>query len=211
MPAMGENPQQITQFLDSIFSHGTLWVYLLILAACFIENVLPPFPGDSFIVAAGGLVAAARLDFYVTFALIVGGGLSSVMLMYYLGRRYGRGYFLKKDFKYFSASDIIKVEGHLRNWGPVIIIFSRFVVGFRSVIALGAGVGRYHALKMFFYSLLSYLIFVGLLMYVAIAAVENFDRIEYYFRTYNRVVWPALIALAVAYVVHRFRRLRKKA
>jgi membrane protein DedA with SNARE-associated domain len=208
---MGESPQQITLFLDSIFSHGTLWVYLLILAACFIENVLPPFPGDSFIVAAGGLVATARLDFYVTFVLIVCGGLSSVMLMYYLGRRYGRGYFLKKDFKYFSASDIIKVEDHLRNWGPVIIIFSRFVVGFRSAIALGAGVGRYHALKMLFYSLLSYLIFVGLLMYVAIAAVENFARIEYYFRTYHRIVWPVLIVLVVAYVVHRFRRLRKRA
>ena len=76
---------------------------------------------------------------------------------------------------------------------------------------LGAGIGRYPTAKMFVYSLLSYVMFAGLLMYVAMAAVENFDRIEYYFRTYNRIVWPVLIGLAVVYVVHRFRRLRKKA
>lgn len=208
---MGESPQQITQFLDSIFSHGTLWVYLLILAACFIENVLPPFPGDSFIVAAGGLVAAARLDLHLTFVLVVGGGVSSVMLLYYFGKNYGRDYFLRKNFKYFSAADIVKVEGHLKKWGAAILVFSRFVVGFRSAIALVAGIGRYHAAKMFLYSLISYIIFVGLLMYVAMVLVENFDRIEYYFRTYNRIIWLVLIASAAAYVIHRFFRLRRKA
>lgn len=211
MQAMGESPQQITQFLDSIFSHGTLWVYLLILAACFIENVLPPFPGDSFIVAAGGLVAAARLDLHLTFVLVVGGGVSSVMLLYYFGKNYGRDYFLRKNFKYFSAADIVKVEGHLKKWGAAILVFSRFVVGFRSAIALVAGIGRYHAAKMFLYSLISYIIFVGLLMYVAMVLVENFDRIEYYFRTYNRIIWLVLIASAAAYVIHRFFRLRRKA
>jgi len=208
---MVENPQQITQFLDSIFSHGTLWVYLIILGACFIENLFPPFPGDSFIVAAGGLVAAARLDLYLTFALVVGGGVSSVMLLYCLGKSYGRSYFLKRNFKYFSAADIVRMEGHMKKWGGIILIFSRFVVGFRSAIALAAGIGRYHAAKMLLYSLISYIIFVGLLIYMAMVLVENYDRVAYYFRTYNTIVWPLVIALAIAYIVHRFLRLRKKA
>jgi hypothetical protein len=41
--------------------------------------------------------------------------------------------------------------------------------------------------------------------------VENLDRVEYYFRTYHMIVWPVVIALAAAYIVHRFRRLKKKA
>lgn len=207
---MGDNPLYITQFLDSIFGHGPLWVYLAIFAACFIENIVPPFPGDSFILASGGLVAAERLDLYVAFPVVVFGGVSSVMIIYFLGRYYGRDYFLRKNYRYFSSTDIIKVEDHLRRWGPAIIIFSRFIVGFRVAIALGAGIGRYHAAKMFLFSLISYFIFAGLLMYVAIVAVDNFDRVEHVFRTYHRVVWPVVIALAIAYVVHRFRRLRNK-
>ncbi len=211
MPVMTEYPQQITQFLDSIFSQGSLWVYLVIFAACFIENLLPPFPGDSFIVAGGGLVAAGRLDLFATYAIVVLGGLSSVMIIYWLGRHYGRDYFLRKNYKYFSVADIIRVEGYLRRWGPAILIFSRFTVGFRVGIALGAGIGRYHTAKMLLYSLISYFMFAGLLMYAAMVLVDNFERIEYYLRTYNRIVWPALIGLALVYVVHRFRRLRKRA
>ncbi len=208
---MGESPRYITEFLDSIFCYGPFWVYLIILAACFVENLFPPFPGDSFMVAAGGLVAVQRLDFYPSFILVITGGVSSVMVMYYLGRRYGRDYFFRKNFRYFSTNDILKVEHYLRRWGALILIFSRFVVGFRSAIALGAGIGRYRVAKMFLYSLVSYIIFAGLLMYMGMALVKNFDRIEYYFSTYNRIVWPLLIVLVAGYIVHRFRRLSKKA
>ena len=103
---MGENPQQITQFLDGIFQYGAIWVYLVIFAACFIENMFPPFPGDSFIAAAGGLVALERLDFALTMIIILAGGISSVMVLYFLGSNYGRKYFEKKNFKYFSVKDI---------------------------------------------------------------------------------------------------------
>ena len=132
------------------------------------------------------------------------------MIMFYLGRSYGRDYFLRKDFKYFSAADIMKVERCLGKWGAVILIFSRFIVGFRSAIALGAGIASYRPVKMFVFSLISYVIFVGLLMYVAMTLVENIDRIEHYFRAYHRILWPIVIGLALAYIVHRYRRLRKK-
>ncbi|MFH1374035.1 MAG: DedA family protein [bacterium] len=205
---MLEDPQQITQFLDSIFSHGTVWIYLIIVVACFIENILPPWPGDSFVVAAGALVGAARLDFVPALLSVVVGGMSSVMLVYFLGRKYGHDYFMRRDFKYFSASDIVKVEGYLKRWGGVILIFSRFVVGFRSPLALVAGIGRYHAAKMLLYSLVSYLIFAVLLLYIAMMAVENLDRIGDFIVGYSRVILLVLAMMLAVYIFHRFRKLR---
>jgi membrane protein DedA with SNARE-associated domain len=108
------------------------------------------------------------------------------------------------------VADIHKVEKYLQKWGALILIFSRFTVGLRVAIALGAGIGRYHPVKMLLYSLISYLLFAGLLMYLAMAAVENFDRLADYFTTYNTIVWPILIALVIAYVVRRYIRLRKR-
>ncbi|MDH4157591.1 MAG: DedA family protein [candidate division Zixibacteria bacterium] len=207
---MGENVSQINQYLDYLFAYGPFWVYLVIFVACFVENLFPPFPGDSFIAAAGGLIAVSRLDFLMTFLLVIVGGTSSVMLLYFFGKNYGRDYFIRKDFKYFSADDIIKMEEKFSKWGVLILIFSRFVVGLRAVLAIVAGIGRYRALKMLIFSVVSYILFTSLVMYIAIRLVENFERIEYLFRTYSSVVWPLMVLLVVLYFARKFVTVRKQ-
>jgi membrane protein DedA with SNARE-associated domain len=208
---MGENPAQISEFLDGMFRYGTLWVYLILFAACFIENVFPPFPGDSFIAAAGGLVALERLDFAITMIVIMLGGISSVMVLYYFGNNYGRKYFEKKNFKYFSVSDIALMESRLQKWGAFILVFSRFMVGIRSAIAVAAGVGRYEAILMLFYSTVSYFLFTVLIMFLAISAVENLEAIKNYFIRYNLVIWPIMTIAIAGYFFRKFLFFRKEA
>jgi membrane protein DedA with SNARE-associated domain len=206
---MGEDPARINQLLDFIFSYGPLWVYLVLFAACFIENVFPPFPGDSFIAAAGALVAVARLEWPLALGTVIIGGIGSVMLIYLFGKRYGRDFFVRKNYKYFSAADIVKVEGHFRKWGALILIFSRFVVGFRSALVLVAGISRYNPVRMLIFSTISYLLFAGLLMYAAMALVENLDVLDDYFRAYNMIIWPILIILLALYILRQFRTLKE--
>jgi len=206
---MYDSPSQVTEWLDLIFSYGSGWVYLALFIACFIENIFPPFPGDTFILVTGGLIAAHRLEPVMSVSLILTGGLASVMIMFSLGRKYGRDYFMKKNYKYFSAEDIIRFENNLHKWGAMLMIFSRFVVGFRSIIAVGAGIGRYHPIKMFFYSLISYILFSGLLLYVGYALVDNFDRITYYIKTYNTIAWPLIIGSILAIIIWKVYKVRK--
>ncbi|UCD63241.1 MAG: DedA family protein [Candidatus Zixiibacteriota bacterium] len=206
---MGEDPARINQLLDLIFSYGPFWVYLAIFAACFIENIFPPFPGDSFIAAAGALVAVARLELTLTFIIIVFAGVASVMVVYAVGKRYGRDFFIRKNYRYFSAADIARVEEHFHRWGALILVGSRFVVGLRSVLALVAGISRYDNLRMLVFSTISYLLFVGLIMYGAMTLVENLDVLKEYFRTYNLIVWPILIIAIAYYILRKFRSLKK--
>ena len=206
---MSEHPEQINQLLDLIFAYGSVWVYLAIFTACFVENVFPPFPGDSVIVAAGGLVALGRLDLVLTMIIIVIGGIASVMLWYTLGRRFGRSYFVRKDFRYFSASDVERMEERFRKWGAVVLVASRFIVGMRVVLAVVAGISRYPAGRMILFSTVSYLLFSGLLFLAAHKLVENLSAVEYYFTAYNHVAWPLLIGLVALLVVHKVRARRK--
>ena len=155
-------------------------------------------------------MALGRLDLYVTFLVILAGGMTSVMLLYFLGRNQGREFFLRKNYKYFGTSDIAHMEQRLARWGALILLLSRFVVGVRSVIALVAGIGRYPTERMFVYTLVSYILFAGTVMYMAMNLVEHFETIEYYFSTYNKVVWPILILLVVGYVLRRYWATRKK-
>ncbi len=206
---MSEHPEQINQLLDYIFAYGSVWVYLAIFTACFVENIFPPFPGDSVIVAAGGLVALGQLDLVLTGIIIVVGGMASVMLWYTMGRRFGRSYFIRKDFRYFSVSDVERMEKHFRKWGALILVASRFIVGMRVVLAVVAGISRYPAGRMVLFSTLSYLLFAGLLFLAAHKLVENLSAVEYYFTAYNQIAWPLLIGLVLLLVVHKVRARHK--
>ncbi len=208
---MPDQPSQLNQYLDLLFTYGPVWAYVILFAACLIENIFPPFPGDSFIVAAGGLVALDRLNLITSMLVIVAGGMTSVMLLYFLGKNYGRDFFIRKNYKYFSVDDIGKMEAKLGKWGALILISSRFVVGLRAALALAAGIGRYPAIGMVIYSTISYLIFTSLLMYASINLVEHFETIEYYFTTYDRVVYPILILMVILWLVRKYRAMKKKA
>ncbi len=206
---MIDNPHDAGEWLDFIFAYGPFWVYLVLFTACFVENLFPPFPGDSFIAAAGGLVALGRLDLISSFVLAIVGGVMSVMVMYFLGYRYGRRYFIRKDFKYFSAEDIRKFESSLKRWGALLMVFSRFVVGFRSAIALGAGIGRYNPVRMLIFSTISYIMFVGLLFYLMLVVVKNLDEITYYFDAYKYIAWPVVVLAVTMLIVWRIMQVRR--
>lgn len=207
---MSESIPQLNEYLDTVFQYGAGWVYLVLFAACFIENIIPPFPGDTFIVAAGGLVALGRLDLGPTVAVVLAGGMSSVMLMYWLGRHYGRALFLRKNYRFFSIDDVNRMEQRLDRWGGLVLVSSRFIVGLRSALAVAAGVAHYYPFRMFVYSLLSYIAFVSLLIYLAIQLVEHFDILEQYIHTYNIIVWPLVGLFVVVFIWRRIKRFRSR-
>lgn len=202
---MFDNLDIINQWLDLIFSYGAVWVYVVIFLACFIENLFPPFPGDTFIVAAGALVGMERLDLIPAVISVLSGGVLSVMVIYIFGKKKGYNYFKKKNFKLYTEEDIEKSQIYFQKYGALILIFSRFVVGFRSALALAAGVGQYQAVKMFLYTLISYILFTSLLMYSAIAFVENYDNLATFIKTYNWIVLPLLIIGVVLYILSRLK------
>lgn len=207
---MSESLSQLNGLLDQIFAYGPFWVYAMIFAACFIENIIPPFPGDTFILAAGGLVALNRLDLITTVLVVLTGGMSSVMLLYYLGRHYGREFVIRRNYRWFTVDDVTRMEERLENYGGLILVSSRFILGLRSALAIAAGIAHYYPVRMFFYSLISYIIFTGLLVTLAIKLVENFSLIEQYVRTYNIIVWPIVGLLIGLFVWRRLRRYRTR-
>jgi membrane protein DedA with SNARE-associated domain len=207
---MSDYLTHINEYLDVIFTYGPFWVYLAIYFACFLENVIPPIPGDSFIVAAGGLVAVGRLDLIPAMIAVIAGGMTSVMLIYFAARRFGRDYFMRKNFRLFSAKDIERVEARFAQHGGWLLVISRFVVGIRVALIVAAGVGTYPASRMLSHCTLSYLLFSSLLMYLGFKLVENLERIEYYFKTYNYVAWPIVVALLAIYLFRRFKKNGRK-
>lgn len=209
---MSAELNSINDALDFVFRFGPFWAYAMIAAACFVENFFPPFPGDTFIAAAGALAALDRIDFATAAVVIVASGMSSVMLVYAFGRNRGRGFFERRNYRLFSRDDIAAMDRRFARWGAGILLVSRFIVGVRVVVALAAGVSRYNPVRMLVFSTMSYLVFALLVMLAAYTLVDNLEVLADFVRSYNRFVVALLIIIVVAVILGRtYRRGRTNA
>lgn len=205
---MEQSLNLINDFLQKLFAYGPVWIYLALVAAAFIENVFPPFPGDFFTIAGGALAAAGWLNIFLVFVAVYLGGIGSTMVVYYLGFSLGRNFFVKRNYKIFSVDDITRLEAWFARKGSLLLVFSRFIVGARAAIALVCGIGHYSPFKTFAFSSLSFWIFNALLLFSSYIFVVNFDTIAHYFHLYEKIVWPIIVGLIIVFVILKIKKIR---
>jgi membrane protein DedA with SNARE-associated domain len=199
---MSEFSISVDRILDTVFSHGTFWVYLIICIGCFIENLLPPFPGDAFILAAGALSAAGRLEPITAGIAALIGGMLSVFILYFIGKKYGREYFIRKNFRFFNAQDIHNTEQKFEKWGALILIVSRFLFGIRSAVSVTAGIVDYPRFQMLLFSAISYAIFITLWMLLASGVVAGISDLPTMITNYGKIIG---LIIVVAVIIYFFR------
>jgi membrane-associated protein len=207
---MEQSLQIINSFLDKLFIYGPFWIYLALFMAALIENIFPPFPGDFFTIAGGALAAAGRLNIILVFLVVYAGGIISISLVYKFGLVYGRQYFIRKNFRFFPAADIVRLEKWFHKRGAMLLILNRFMVGARSIIAIVAGIGRYEYSRMLIFASISFFLFNGLLLFSSYIFVIEFDVIAEYFHAYEKTVWPIIIVIVIGFIVYNIFRLKKK-
>ncbi len=190
-----------------ILGLGAGWIYLLVLVASFVENLFPPFPGDTVTVVGAALATTDELSFALVFLSAFLGGITSTMLIYRFGFTHGHTYFMNHDFRYFPKKKIVEFEGWIDRSGWLLITGSRFIVGFRTVVALSAGIARWPFWKMTFFSSLSFWLFNAILMTATYFFIDNLQLLVKYIKIYQEI-FLIVIALALLYVIARYLRSR---
>ncbi len=206
---MEQSLQTINNFLDGLFIYGPFLIYLALFLASFIENIFPPFPGDVFTLAGGALAAGGRLNIFLVFLSVYVGGILSVFLIYKFGYSMGRGFFLRKNYRYFSRDDIARLEIWFKKRGRLLLILNRFIVGARSAIVLVTGISRYDLFQTLIFISLSFWIFNGILLFGSYVFFISFEAIAAYFQMYEKIVWPIIILLALGIVFHHLRKINR--
>jgi len=203
---MEQSFQLINSFIDKLFIYGPFWIYLALFIALFIENIFPPFPGDFFTLTGGALATAGRLNICIVFMMVYLGGIASVMVVYYFGYKYGRNFFMRKNYRFFSAKDITRLESWFQKRGIYLLLLNRFIVGGRSIIALVAGISRYSPVSTFIYTSVSFWLFNGILLFGSYIFVVNFETIAHHFHLYEKIVWPGVILAALTLIYLKLKK-----
>lgn len=187
-----------------------LSIYVAFVLIAYLENVLPPVPGDLLVVFAGYLAADGVLNFSAILGLTTVSSVMGFMTMYYIGYKWGDGIREKRSrywmFKYIDFKYMTRAQGWMNRWGQGVILANRFLAGTRSVISLLAGITQMHIQKTILSSTVSSLLWNMILLGSGWFIKENWEKIGMYLSIYS---WVILGILAI-FVVYRIWLYKKR-
>lgn len=202
-------PLGLREAIIWISGHGGIWVYVIVFTACILENLFPPYPGDTLLFAGAVLGTTGVVSTPLILILGISGNVLGAMLVYTFGHTRGRRYFLAHRGRFIDPVHLQRIENWFARYGTRIILVSRFLTGIRSAVALAAGLGEVPAAKMLLYTFISTLFWNGLIVGLAVALGSNWEEIHEFARLYNRLVLALLCIACVAWAVRWLTRRKR--
>jgi len=199
---------QIVEWIKALSPLGIYGIFALI---AYVENIVPPLPGDILVAFGGYLAAEQIIGFAPALAVTTIFSVFGFMTVYGIGAYFGdkieeyrNKFWLAKlvDIKYYD-----KAKKWMAQWGQLVILMNRFLAGTRSVISIVAGVTRTKISTTVISSLLSSLIWNTFLLSFGWIVHENWQTIGHYLNIYG---WIILGAIAIAVILRYFYVKRKK-
>lgn len=198
----------LQSILDALREWHPVVVYLLLFAGALIEYVVPPVPGDMFVVAGAVLVAAFGWHFLPVLAVVTGGAIVGAWLDFLLGKwlvRSGRVDRLHARGK--GAIDAIVRQ--MKRRGAAYLAINRFVPGLRAFFFVAAGIAGLTTRQVILWSTVSALAWNALLVGVGFALGDNLEAVETFFTRYSLIAWGLIIALVVFFLARFWWKKRR--
>lgn len=197
---MIESILSITENLNRLYGYPVLCV------CAFIENIVPPIPGDTVIIFGGYLTGIGRFNIIGVVLSTTVGSFAGFMVIFFLGRLLGKKFSLDKNVCFFSRNNFLKVSGWFEKYGYAVVLGNRFLSGARSVISLCAGITNLHASKVALYSFVSCFVWNLMLVTAGYKVGENWEIISEFLKKYNIIVLCVLILLLIGVVIKKMNK-----
>ena len=199
--------QSVVEWISMVPPSG---IYLILFGVAYIENLIPPMPGDVIVafggyLAAEGVIAIVPLWGFTVIASVLG-----FMTMYWLGYKWGvqieenrEDHLLLRfiDYKYFKRG-----KKWMGKWGQGVILANRFLAGTRSVISLTAGMSHLFLARTIVSSLISSILWNALLIGMGWVIRDNWKIIGEYLSNYGKVILLLIVVVISVKLYFEFYR-----
>lgn len=205
--------EQLTQDLVQwIYTLPPVSIYGVFLAVAYLENVIPPIPGDVLVAFGGYLAAEAVIGLVPVYLLTTSASVVGFMSMYWLGSRWGWQIREREKHwlvRFIPLRYIEKTRDWMNRWGQGVVVANRFLAGTRSVIALTAGISHTPPYLTALSSTVSSLLWNGILLGFGWVVQKNWHIIGDYLSAWGQgvlVLLALLILGRIAWVRLRGKR-----
>tara|TARA_R110002126_G_C10487031_1_gene502665 strand:+ start:8694 stop:9329 length:636 start_codon:yes stop_codon:yes gene_type:complete len=197
--------QIVQSIVDWISVVPPIGIYLIFFGIAYLENLIPPMPGDVIVAFGGYLAAEGTVSFTILLVVTVTASVLGFMNMYWFGRKWGsqiednpkRPFLLRFiDYKYFQ-----KGKKWMQRWGQWIVFGNRFLAGTRSVISLTTGMSGLKVPETVLNSFLSSLLWNTLLLGAGWYVQDNWEVIGQYLSNYGKIILAIIVLLFLIRVV----------
>lgn len=205
--------QVVQVVIDWVAQVSPFKVYVAFTLIAYLENILPPIPGDILIVFSGYLAAEGLVSLIPIWTFTVLASVLGFMNMYWLGKKLEHQisantheYFLLKFFKY----KYIKIaKTWMQKYGQWVVVSNRFLAGTRSVISLTAGVSDLKITQTTFSSFISSALWNAILIGSGWLVKENWAIIGNYLTAYGKLILLGISLLIISRILFSYFKKKK--
>ncbi len=195
-------------------------VYLVLFLSSYLENIVPPIPGDVPVAFAGYMIAFSQISFFWALFWTSLGSTAGFMTVFLLSRSLGlklysggdsevRHRFAKSIHKLFPPSEMEAVRQKFSKHGYAAVLANRFFFGSRAVISIVSGLLHLKVPQVLLASLISAILWNTLLLYGGFVLGQNWQGIGRYLAIYSIPVTVVFLGFLLWSVV-RYIAKRKK-
>jgi membrane protein DedA with SNARE-associated domain len=188
--------ESITSYVASL---SPAWFYAVLALSAFVENVVPPIPGDTVTVFAAYVVGRTQQGFLGVLISTTLGSAAGFMTLYALGRWIPKDYFVRRNFRFLPASSFLAAENWFQRHGYWIVLANRFLSGIRSVISIVCGIYRLSWPRVFGLALVGCAAWNLLLIYAGYMLGTNWKLVDRILGSYSRLMLVLAVLLVGAW------------
>lgn len=203
---------QFDVFLARILELPPLVLWGFFCFSNFLENVFPPWPGDTITVFSGFLSSSpgSPLSFVSVVIATYLGNLLGALVMYFFGERILQ-YLKRSRFPFLSAlyqeENLHKTLAWFRKHELVVVLISRFSAGIRFFVSIVAGMSKMNVIKFVFLYTIAISLWCGLLLLGGSVMGTHWNQIVVILSYYNQTIGFILICLLL-YFLYQIKKKR---
>ena len=180
------------------------WVFIFF--SSFVENIFPPYPGDTVTVLGGYLAGVRKISLAALAASVFLGSLSGAVVMYFFGQKVvvwlANKLKIKAMSRILEGKNFQKTQEWFEKYGFVAVLASRFSAGVRFFVSIVAGMAQMRLMNFIIAFSLATIVWNALLIFVGHALGENWPRVFEYLRLYNWCIIAIVISL-LCFIIYK--------
>jgi membrane protein DedA with SNARE-associated domain len=204
------------QILTLVSDLPAVGLHIFFFFAALIENLFPPWPGDTFIVFAGFLSAHHVVSLPAALISTGTGSLVGAWIMYLAGEkilhlarsahsRLKPGLMQRMLSDFVSDEQMEKTQRWFLRWGAWLVVVSRFSAGIRYFVSIVAGLSKMNPVLFTVCFSLGVVVWNMLLLTGGRLLAENWRKMLEWLQIYNVAV-GALIGMILVFLIFRWWR-----
>lgn len=185
-------------FFVDWFNSLPLWqLYIAIMIVAYMENVIPPIPGDVLIAFCGYLVGIGKLQAVPLLITSTVGSAGGFLTLYYIGLQWKTLNRKKVPWKWIARLYHPRLEERvrraMRKWGLWLIVANRFLAGMRTVISLVSGISNIRWRSAIICSLSSAFLWNAVIAFFGYQIGSNWELVGKYLAEYAKWIGIAIV------------------